>query len=98
MRARACEPVCVSLCVRASRPNAPALCSLCVSFIFWVADWFALMNDKMGGDLEKIKTVGQYLIQVCVWTVTPNPHPNPNPDLEKIKTVGQYLIQVRVLA
>ena len=24
-------------------------------FIFWVADWFALMNDKMGGDLEKIK-------------------------------------------
>ena len=35
------------------------------SFIFWVADWFALMNDKMGGDLEKIKTVGQYLIQVC---------------------------------
>lgn len=27
------------------------------TFIFWVADWFALMNDKMGGDLEKIKTV-----------------------------------------
>lgn len=35
-------------------------------FIFWVADWFALMNDKMGGDLDKIKTVGQYLIEV--WT------------------------------
>ena len=33
-------------------------------FIFWVADWFALMNDKMGGDLEKIKTVGYYLIEV----------------------------------
>lgn len=33
-------------------------------FIFWVADWFALMNDKMGGDLEKIKIVGQYLIEV----------------------------------
>eukprot|EP00929_Paragymnodinium_shiwhaense_P087482 TRINITY_DN4764_c0_g2_i1.p1 TRINITY_DN4764_c0_g2~~TRINITY_DN4764_c0_g2_i1.p1 ORF type:complete len:753 (+),score=267.95 TRINITY_DN4764_c0_g2_i1:87-2345(+) len=33
-------------------------------FIFWVADWFALMNDKMGGDLEKIKTVGKYLIEV----------------------------------
>lgn len=29
------------------------------TFIFWVADWFALMNDKMGGDLERIKTVGQ---------------------------------------
>lgn len=34
------------------------------TFVFWVADWFALMNDKMGGDLEKIKTVGYYLIQV----------------------------------
>lgn len=34
------------------------------TFIFWVADWFALMNDKMGGDLEKIKTVGHYLIEV----------------------------------
>mmetsp|Transcript_25585 Transcript_25585/g.38262 ORF Transcript_25585/g.38262 Transcript_25585/m.38262 type:complete len:817 (-) Transcript_25585:179-2629(-) len=33
-------------------------------FIFWVADWFALMNDKMGGDLDKIKTVGHYLIEV----------------------------------
>eukprot|EP00854_Cymbomonas_tetramitiformis_P012860 gene12860-15198_t len=33
-------------------------------FIFWVADWFALMNDKMGGDLDKIKTVGKYLIEV----------------------------------
>eukprot|EP00591_Stephanopyxis_turris_P006244 CAMPEP_0195526456 /NCGR_PEP_ID=MMETSP0794_2-20130614/27531_1 /TAXON_ID=515487 /ORGANISM="Stephanopyxis turris, Strain CCMP 815" /LENGTH=188 /DNA_ID=CAMNT_0040657139 /DNA_START=15 /DNA_END=577 /DNA_ORIENTATION=+ len=27
------------------------------TFVFWVADWFALMNDKMGGDLEKIKIV-----------------------------------------
>eukprot|EP00977_Amphora_coffeiformis_P015519 scaffold4535_cov179-Amphora_coffeaeformis.AAC.4 len=34
------------------------------TFVFWVADWFALMNDKMGGDLEKIKTVGEYLIEV----------------------------------
>jgi tyrosyl-tRNA synthetase len=32
--------------------------------VFWVADWFALMNDKMGGDLEKIRTVGHYLIEV----------------------------------
>lgn len=23
-------------------------------FIFWVADWFALLNNKMGGDLNKI--------------------------------------------
>mmetsp|Transcript_14124 Transcript_14124/g.20319 ORF Transcript_14124/g.20319 Transcript_14124/m.20319 type:complete len:756 (+) Transcript_14124:147-2414(+) len=34
------------------------------TFVFWVADWFALMNDKMGGDLEKIKVVGEYLQQV----------------------------------
>lgn len=34
------------------------------TFVFWVADWFALMNDKMGGDLEKIKIVGKYLIEV----------------------------------
>mmetsp|Transcript_10487 Transcript_10487/g.33533 ORF Transcript_10487/g.33533 Transcript_10487/m.33533 type:complete len:800 (-) Transcript_10487:352-2751(-) len=33
-------------------------------FVFWVADWFALMNDKMGGDLDKIKVVGQYFIEV----------------------------------
>jgi tyrosyl-tRNA synthetase len=33
-------------------------------FIFWIADWFALMNDKMGGDPEKIKTVGKYFIEV----------------------------------
>lgn len=24
-------------------------------FKFYVADWFALMNDKMGGDMKKIK-------------------------------------------
>lgn len=35
-------------------------------FVFWVADWFALMNDKMGGELAKIRTVGQYLVEV--WT------------------------------
>jgi len=34
------------------------------TFVFWVADWFALMNDKMGGDLDKIKIVGEYLIEV----------------------------------
>ena len=34
------------------------------TFVFWVADWFALMNDKMGGDLDKIRVVGDYLQQV----------------------------------
>lgn len=33
-------------------------------FVFWVADWFALMNDKVGGELDKIRIVGQYLIEV----------------------------------
>ncbi len=35
-----------------------------VHFKFWVADWFALMNNKMGGDLEKIRVVGEYFIEV----------------------------------
>ncbi|CAH9096028.1 unnamed protein product [Cuscuta epithymum] len=30
----------------------------------WIADWFALLNDKMGGDLKKIQVVGQYLIEI----------------------------------
>jgi len=34
------------------------------TFIFWVADWFALLNNKMDGDLKKIKTVGEYMIEV----------------------------------
>ncbi|MBI3190113.1 hypothetical protein HYZ41_00255 [archaeon] len=35
-----------------------------VDFKFWVADWFAWMNNKMDGDLEKIKKVGEYQIEV----------------------------------
>lgn len=35
-----------------------------IKFKFWVADWFALMNNKMGGDIEKIQTVGKYFIEV----------------------------------
>lgn len=34
------------------------------TFKFWVADWFALMNNKMGGDLAKIQTVGAYMVEV----------------------------------
>jgi len=33
-------------------------------FTFWVADWFALMNNKMGGDLNKIRIVGLYFIEI----------------------------------
>ena len=35
------------------------------TFKFWVADWFAMLNNKMDGDLKKIRTVGQYMIEVC---------------------------------
>ncbi len=35
-----------------------------VHFKMWVADWHAMANNKMGGDLEKIKTVGKYFIEV----------------------------------
>lgn len=33
-------------------------------FIFWVADWFGQLNNKMGGDLDKIQTVGRYFVEV----------------------------------
>ena len=30
----------------------------------WIADWFAQLNNKMGGDLDRIETVGHYLIEI----------------------------------
>lgn len=35
-----------------------------VKFKFWVADWFALMNLKLGGDLKKIQNAGRAMIDV----------------------------------
>ena len=35
-----------------------------ITFKMWVADWHAMANNKMGGDLEKIKIVGKYFIEV----------------------------------
>jgi len=35
-----------------------------IKFKMLVADWHAYANNKMGGDLEKIKTVGKYFIEV----------------------------------
>ena len=35
-----------------------------VRFKMWIADWHAMANNKMGGDLEKIQTVGKYFIEV----------------------------------
>ena len=37
-----------------------------VDVIFWVADWFAMLNKKLGGDLARIRSVGRYMIEV--WT------------------------------
>jgi len=34
------------------------------TYIFWVADWFAQLNHKLGGDLNKIKDVGKYFIEI----------------------------------
>lgn len=33
-------------------------------FRFWIADWFAQLNKKMGGDIKKIKVVGQYFVEI----------------------------------
>jgi tyrosyl-tRNA synthetase len=35
-----------------------------VKFKLWLADWFAWINNKMGGDLSKIHQVGEYFIEV----------------------------------
>ena len=34
-----------------------------VHFKLWVADWFAWLNNKFGGDLEKTQTAGKYLVE-----------------------------------
>ena len=44
--------------------NVNKLTSSGCTFVFWVADWFAQLNNKLGGDLKKIQTVGEYFIQV----------------------------------
>ncbi|KAJ0233735.1 Tyrosine--tRNA ligase 2 [Hirschfeldia incana] len=30
----------------------------------WIADWFAQLNNKLGGDLEKIRVVGEYFKEI----------------------------------
>ncbi|XP_076921272.1 tyrosine--tRNA ligase 1, cytoplasmic-like [Bidens hawaiensis] len=44
--------------------SANKLVSAGCKFKIWIADWFAFLNDKMGGDLDKIQTVGRYLIEI----------------------------------
>ncbi len=40
------------------------LTSIGIKFKIYVADWFAMLNNKYGGDLKKIKTAGKYFIEV----------------------------------
>lgn len=35
-----------------------------LKFKMWVADWHAMANNKLDGDLDKIQTVGKYFIEV----------------------------------
>src|SRR3990167_2239748 len=35
-----------------------------IHFKLYLADWFGWINNKMGGDLDKIKQVGEYFIEV----------------------------------
>ncbi|KAL4579617.1 hypothetical protein LXL04_015771 [Taraxacum kok-saghyz] len=39
----------------------------------WIADCFAQLNNKMGGDLNKIQTVGEYLIEIWKAEYLTNP-------------------------
>jgi len=34
-----------------------------IDYIFYIADWFAYLNNKFGGDLEKIRIAGKYFIE-----------------------------------
>ena len=44
--------------------NVNKLTSTGCIFKFWVADWFAQLNNKMDGDLKKIRMIGQYMIEI----------------------------------
>ncbi len=35
-----------------------------VHFKLWLADYFGFINNKLGGDLEKIQTAGKYFVEV----------------------------------
>ena len=44
--------------------NIKKLLDIGVRFNLYIADYFALINKKMGGDMEKIRNVGKYFIEV----------------------------------
>ena len=44
--------------------NVNKLTTIGVKFKFLVADWFGMMNNKFGGDIDRIEVVGKYFIEV----------------------------------
>lgn len=44
--------------------NVNRLTAAGFTYVFWIADWFAKMNLKFDGDLDKIRVVGRYFIEV----------------------------------
>lgn len=54
------------------------LLSMGVHFKLYLADWFAWINHKLGGDLEKIKQCGHYFLEV--WKAA-------GVDLKRVKVV-----------
>ncbi|EQD69209.1 tyrosyl-tRNA synthetase [mine drainage metagenome] len=46
----------------ASVMEANQLIKAGVDFVMYVADWFAYLNNKLGGDMEKIHMAGEYFI------------------------------------
>lgn len=43
--------------------NTNKLTSCGFQFKFWVADWFAKLNHKLGGDMKKIQNAGKLMIE-----------------------------------
>ncbi|UKJ89626.2 tyrosyl-tRNA synthetase [Theileria orientalis] len=35
-----------------------------IKTVIWIADWHAMLNNKFGGDLQKIRVVGEYFIHI----------------------------------
>ncbi len=44
--------------------NIKTMLSIGIRFNLYIADYFALINNKMNGDIEKIRTVGRYFVEV----------------------------------
>lgn len=44
--------------------NVNKITSVGGHFIFWVADFFAQMNHKLGGDIDKIRDAGKLMIEI----------------------------------